>query len=75
MAEQGIDHSAITPLDRLVYLGSRGMGALEFEPDLSPGMPAPSVLDMEELVDTARAAVRLADGAGRRDRHGSDPPS
>ncbi|WP_300767967.1 type II toxin-antitoxin system HipA family toxin [uncultured Bifidobacterium sp.] len=68
MAEQGIDRSAITTLDRLVYLGSRGMGALEFEPDLSPDAPAPSALDMEELVDTARAAVQgtLGDDASSR---------
>jgi serine/threonine-protein kinase HipA len=30
MAAQGIRRESITPLDRLAYLGSRGMGALEF---------------------------------------------
>lgn len=31
-ATRGMPHERITPLDRLCYIGKRGMGALEFEP-------------------------------------------
>jgi serine/threonine-protein kinase HipA len=58
MADQGIARSLVTPLDRLVYLGKRGMGALEYKPDYSPKSVAPSTLDMSELITAARAAVQ-----------------
>jgi serine/threonine-protein kinase HipA len=58
MADQGIARSRVTPLDRLVYLGKRGMGALEYKPDYSPESVAPSALDMSELIIAARAAVQ-----------------
>ena len=32
MRDRGIEAEAITPLDRLSYMGSRAMGALEFRP-------------------------------------------
>ena len=32
MARHGIAKEEITPLDRLAYMGKRGMGALEFKP-------------------------------------------
>jgi serine/threonine-protein kinase HipA len=57
LATQGVAKSSITPLDRLAYLGSRGMGALEFVPDSGPTAPRPTALDLSELVTTARAAV------------------
>jgi serine/threonine-protein kinase HipA len=57
MATQGISPSQITPLDRLAYLGKRGMGALEFLPDIGPTDPRPTAIDLSELVLAARAAV------------------
>jgi serine/threonine-protein kinase HipA len=32
MAAQGVERESITALDRLAYMGRRGMGALEFKP-------------------------------------------
>ena len=32
MAQRGMEKSSITVLDRLAYMGKRGMGALEFRP-------------------------------------------
>lgn len=32
LARQGRDETSITPLERLCYIGSRGMGALEYQP-------------------------------------------
>lgn len=57
MAERGINAAAITPLDRLTYMGRRGMGALTFRPARGPVRQKPTALDMDELVSAARAAV------------------
>ncbi|MFZ2965320.1 MAG: type II toxin-antitoxin system HipA family toxin [Rhodoglobus sp.] len=57
MATQGISRADLTPLDRLTYIGSRAMGALEFVPDTGPGMPDPTALDLAELTEAARAVV------------------
>jgi serine/threonine-protein kinase HipA len=64
LATQGIDRSAITPLDRLAYQGKRGMGALEFRPARGPQQRSGPAVELERLVSAARAAVRgsLADG-------------
>ena len=43
LAREGVLPSAITPLDRLAYVGSRAMGALTFVPDTSP-KSAPTAL-------------------------------
>lgn len=57
MARQGVDPAAITALDRLGYLGRRGLGALEFAPETAPAAPRPTALDLGELVLAARRAV------------------
>lgn len=57
LATQGVARSQITPLDRLAYLGGRGMGALEFVPDSGPTAPRPTALDLGELIVAARAVV------------------
>jgi serine/threonine-protein kinase HipA len=57
LATEGINRSQITPLDRLAYLGRRGMGALEFIPDRGPSAPIPTSLDMAELITAARSVV------------------
>jgi len=57
MAAQGVSRQQITPLDRLAYMGSRALGALEFRPALRDGAPAPSALEMGALVETARRAL------------------
>ena len=37
LAQKGVAPASITPLDRLAYMASRGMGALEFKPAKGPG--------------------------------------
>ncbi len=69
LASQGIDRSLITPLDRLAYLGGRGMGALEFIPDRGPAAPPPTVLDLAQLIFAARSVIA---GSIDNDRHASD---
>ena len=58
MAGEGVDKSQITSLDRLAYMGRRGLGALEFKPVRGP-RPAKSstAIEMSALVESARRAV------------------
>jgi serine/threonine-protein kinase HipA len=60
LSRHGIPVAEITSLQRLVYVGRRAMGALEFEPAVaetrSPAVLAP--LDMAHLVEDARRALR-----------------
>lgn len=57
MARRGIDPAAITTLDRLAYMGRRGMGALEFEPAQGSGAKGAAPLVLRELVEAARLVV------------------
>lgn len=57
LARNGVAPSQITALDRLAYLGDRGMGALEFLPDTARVDVRPTALDLGELVASARRAV------------------
>ena len=57
MAVHGVRHEDITALDRLAYMGRRGMGALEFRPARGPSAKASSALSLAGLVETARRAV------------------
>jgi len=60
LTRHGTRAEEITALQRLVYVGRRAMGALEFEPAMaqtrSPAMIVP--LDMAHLVEDARRALR-----------------
>jgi serine/threonine-protein kinase HipA len=60
LTRHGTRTDEITTLQRLVYVGRRAMGALEFEPALaetrSPAVTVP--LDMAHLVEDARHALR-----------------
>lgn len=56
MATQGVEKSAITPLDRLAYMGKRSMGALEFKPVRGPSAPSTAV-ELSQLIEGARRAV------------------
>lgn len=48
-----IPESNFTPLDRLCYIGTRGMGALEFEPSRMIGTKQVEEIDIDKLVDLA----------------------
>jgi serine/threonine-protein kinase HipA len=61
MAREGVGKSRITSLDRLAYMGKRGMGALEFKPALGPRPSKPSTaIELSALVESARRAVQGA---------------
>jgi len=57
MRRNGIPWEQITPLDRLAYVGSRGMGALTYEPERGPRASRPFAMDMRKLVEEARYAM------------------
>ncbi|PXF30089.1 toxin HipA [Pokkaliibacter plantistimulans] len=53
----GRDRASFDPVQRLCYIGSRGMGALEFEPVLSNPQVASEKLLFDELVSLAEQAL------------------
>jgi serine/threonine-protein kinase HipA len=57
LANQGVRAQDITPLDRLAYLGTRGLGALEFHPIRGPRTRKPTAIELSELVVAARSAL------------------
>jgi serine/threonine-protein kinase HipA len=57
MAEHGTLKSQVKALDRLAYMGKRGMGALEFKPALGSHRESTAPLKMKSLVEEARKAV------------------
>lgn len=59
MARQGVAKNEITVLDRLAYMGSRGMGALEFEPAIARAAEKSSALEMKDLVEAARRSLEM----------------
>ncbi|MFA6902060.1 MAG: type II toxin-antitoxin system HipA family toxin [Gallionellaceae bacterium] len=57
MARKGMDKSAVTTLDRLAYMGKRGMGALEFKPARGAHRESVEPLQMQALVEAARKVI------------------
>jgi len=66
MAEQGIEKREVTPLDRLAYMGKRGVGALEFKPTRGSRSESAASLEMKSLVENAR---KLMEGDLSMDAH------
>jgi serine/threonine-protein kinase HipA len=59
MAQHGVRKSNVTSLDRLAYMGSRGLGALEFTPMRGPRRSeSTTAIRLAALVESARRAVR-----------------
>jgi serine/threonine-protein kinase HipA len=57
MSTHGVEPAAITPLDRLAYMGKRALGALEFKPARGPTKPSSTAIELSSLVESARLAV------------------
>lgn len=56
LVSEGLSPEAITPLDRLAYMGNSGMGALEFRPMRGPRFSKPKELEIDSLVAASDAA-------------------
>ncbi|MBQ8939557.1 MAG: type II toxin-antitoxin system HipA family toxin [Paludibacteraceae bacterium] len=52
VSDQTLSEADVTPLDKLVFIGKRGMGALEFEPDNAP-IPYKEKVNIGELANLA----------------------
>lgn len=65
MARHGVAADAVTALDRLAYMGKRGMGALEFRPARGSHSESAEPLQMKSLVEAARSVIQgdLSDDA------------
>lgn len=57
MTTKGVEKRAITTLDRLAYMGKRGMGALEFRPARGAHRESAEPLEMKSLVEAARKVI------------------
>jgi serine/threonine-protein kinase HipA len=57
LARQGVRRDEMTPLDRLAYMASRAMGALEFRPSRGPRNRVSSAVELSDLVEGARAML------------------
>ncbi len=57
MATKGVARESITSLDRLAYMGKRGLGALEFRPAKGAGRQSAQPLEMKSLVEAARRVL------------------
>lgn len=58
LAEQGRDVEAFNPIERLLYIGKRGMGALEFEPAEKGISNLSAKLELEVLISATRMALK-----------------
>ena len=56
--QQKINPNEITPLDFLLYLGKRGMGAFEFEPAFDIGTKDASTINVVELYQYAQSILQ-----------------
>lgn len=57
-ASKGLSGKTFNPLDRLCYVGKRGMGALEFEPvQNNPQLDESSVIEISHLTDLAKEVL------------------
>lgn len=59
LASQGRDKASMSPVERLCYLGSRGMGALEFEPTERTEKEPSKGLEINALVELSKKALAI----------------
>ena len=57
LAQQGKNSSDFNPVDRLCYIGKRGMGALEFEPANNISIENSNPIQIQELVKFAKEVL------------------
>jgi serine/threonine-protein kinase HipA len=62
LAEQGRAPDSMNPVEKLCFIGSRGMGALEFEPAKFKKAKNTFSVDVDELVDLAKKILHEREG-------------
>ncbi len=53
LAQQGRQQESMNPIEMLCFIGTRGMGAMEFEPAVLKEYKRPFSIEIDTLVDTA----------------------
>lgn len=61
LAQQGRAPDSMNPVEMLCFIGTRGMGALEFEPVTLPESKRTFSVEIDNLVDTARKMLSQKD--------------
>lgn len=56
LSRLGLEPQALTPLDRLAYVGSRGLGALCYRPEVGPARHR-GAIDLDALADEVHAVL------------------
>ncbi len=54
LAQNGRDVESFTPIERLLYIGNRGVGALEYEPSIEKGKSRHEKLELSSLLEMAQ---------------------
>ena len=73
LARNGRDANSFSPVERLCYIGKRGMGALEFSPPINRRFDSSVPVEVSELVDLAqnvmsqRSMVDVEIGTGEKE--------
>ncbi len=62
LARQGRTPESMHSVERLCYIGKRGMGALEYQPATLATGAGSTAIEVEELVNLARAAIDVKKG-------------
>lgn len=57
LARTGRDHETFSSLERLLYTGKRGMGALEYAPSLEKQLNTSSPVELESLIQIAQTIL------------------
>ncbi len=63
LAERGRSIESVTPVERLCYIGSRAMGALQFKPAVDHPASTASPVDIAELSDFAKKVLNRKEDA------------
>jgi len=57
LARRGRTRADFSPVERLCYMGRRGMGALEFAPPMQASLESSVAVEIDDLVELAQAVV------------------
>lgn len=72
LVRQGRSPANFNPVERLCYLGARGMGALEFRPALRAGRDVAAPVQIDALVQLANEALARKAGLATAPTHDDD---
>lgn len=58
LVQHGINEDEFDPVQRLCYIGKRGMGALEYEPSIITSSTSSATVNVSVLVDLAKEILK-----------------